>query len=143
MKDPTDFPIQWGPEKALPGGLRYKIGTPHGHPDNVAAPKEVLDAGKIYEDPVAAAPFPGWTHESWLDAWDSWMVYIRAGGGGDWPRLAFTSLLDERDEIIEQRDEAMRDCNSNALTHALWRALQQRDRQPVDVRTTPNARIEK
>lgn len=57
MKGPTDFPIQWGEKKQLPGGLWYMLGTPHGHPDYVAAPKEVLDAAK---DTLYAAPKDQW-----------------------------------------------------------------------------------
>lgn len=29
-----------------------------------------------------------------MEAWDSWRVYIAAGGGASWPRDAFESMLD-------------------------------------------------
>ena len=37
-----------------------------------------------------------------MKAWDSWVKYYKAGGGGSWPRDAFESLLDYFEERMSQ-----------------------------------------
>jgi hypothetical protein len=41
--------------------------------------------------------------ERLLQHWDSWRSYIASGGEGDWPRLAFESVLEN---LVEQIDAA-------------------------------------
>ena len=36
-----------------------------------------------------------------MKKWDSWVAYHKGGGGGDWPRIAFESILDQREEQLQ------------------------------------------
>lgn len=42
----------------------------------------------------------GLTREQILSEWDKWREYIAMGGGGDWPRQAFESLLDHHQDTL-------------------------------------------
>lgn len=55
--------------------------------------------------------------------WDKWREYIELGGGGSWPRDAFESVLDEKDEEIALLKEAATVKCPNCVTGTLQTIL--------------------